>query len=456
MITRLIPHVGAAALASPLEVGADRAEQTAADLGRLLESAGCSVVNGGSIKNAEQARLAGMQFAENHVSSVALAATSWFEDYLVLDLLEECNVPVLFWALPGMETGALCGTQQVGCYLRQLEKPFQAVFGEIRAGTQLDRCMSFLRVSALNHILRRARIGMAGQHVRGMTHVGVNEMALKKTFGCRVVPVDTVGLLKNSRAVDTNRKKAIWENVRKNAARSSVSDEAGWDSAGVYLAIKQTVAEENLSAMAFGCYPDFMGCACLAASLLADEGVPIACEGDVNGALGMLILQHLTGQPTLNTDWLDPLPDGSVVFSHCGSSSYSLAADKENITFAKVRLANQGVCSLFPAKTGPVTLVSILPKGNGYQMAVLEGEALPTDMVFPGNPLRVKFNASVGDVIDWIFSEGIGHHWMAGYGHLGGEVMNLAEIIGPAKNPQNAPRLAAGGECIYFSGRDSF
>jgi len=429
MITNLIPHIGVAALASPMEVGADRAEQAAADLVRVLESAGCRVVNGGAIKNAGQAQTAGRIFAEKHVACVALASASWFEDYLVLDLLEECNVPVILWALPGMETGALCGVQQVTCYLKQLEKPFQAVFGEIRAGEQLERCMSFLRTAALSYHLRRTKIGITGQRVRGMTEVGANEMALKKTFGCRVVPVDMVGLLRYAREADKSAKKQVWEKIRKDATCSAVSDEAGLDSAGIYLAIKKIVADENLSALAFGCYPDYMGFACLAASVLADEGVPVACEGDINGAVGMLILQALTGGPTHNTDWLDPLPDGSVVFSHCGSSSYSLADKKAGIKLAKVRLANQGVCSLFPAKPGPVTLVSILPKGDGYQMAVLEGEALPTDMVFPGNPLRVKFNSPVKDVIDWIFTEGIGHHWIAGYGYFVSEIRYLDDII---------------------------
>ncbi len=438
MIKKLSHYVGVAALASPMEVGAGRAEQAADDLARALESAGCKVVNGGAVRNAGEARTAGVNFAEKHVSCVVLAAASWFEDYLVLDLLEECDLPLVFWALPGMETGALCGVQQAACYLKQLDKPFLAVFGEIgavpstalRAGEQIDRCISFTRAAALAYNLRRAIIGMAGQRVRGMTEVAVNEIALKRTFGCRVAPVDMVGLLRLAREADAKKKKEVFCGVKKSVSQSAVSDEAGLESAGMYLAIKKTVADENLSALAFGCYPDFMGFACLAASLLADEGVPIACEGDVNGAVGMLILQALTGKPTLNTDWLDPLQDGSVVFTHCGSSAYSLAGKKSDIKLAKVRLAKQGVCSLFPARPGPVTLVSVLPRDNGYQMAVLEGEALPTEMVFPGNPLRVKFNLPVKDVIDRIFAEGIGHHWVAGYGHVASGIKHLGGIIG--------------------------
>jgi L-fucose isomerase-like protein len=174
-----------------------------------------------------------------------------------------------------------------------------------------------------------------------------------------------------------------------------------------------------------------MGCACLAASLLADEGIPVGCEGDVSTAVGQLMLTWLTGQPTHNTDWLDPLPDGSVVFTHCGSGSHRLAEKREDIVLAPVRLANRGVCSLFPARPGPVTLVSLLPAAARYQVAVMEGDALSTEMVFPGNPLRVRFARPVEEIIRWVFDQGIGHHWAAGYGHVGAELRAWARIVGP-------------------------
>ena len=97
---------------------------------------------------------------------------------------------------------------------------------------------------------------------------------------------------------------------------------------------------------------------------------------------------------------------------------------------APVRLANQGVCSLFPARPGPVTLVGLLPRGAGYRMAVLEGEALPTEMVFPGNPLRIRFAAPANRLIRWIHEEGIGHHWAAGYGHVAAELRAWAGMAG--------------------------
>jgi L-fucose isomerase-like protein len=195
--------------------------------------------------------------------------------------------------------------------------------------------------------------------------------------------------------------------------------------------VKELIDKHRLDALTIGCYPHLMGRICIAASLLADDGIPLGCEGDVNGAVGQLLMMRLTGQPTHNTDWLEPLEDGTMVFTHCGSGSFALAENSKDITLSAVRLMDQGVCALFPAKPGPVTLVNLLPRGDGYQVALLEGEAVSTTMVFPGNPLRVRFPQPTPALIDWIFAEGIGHHWMAGYGHCAGEIKEWAALCGP-------------------------
>ena len=426
----LIPRIGVGAVSSPMEVGAERAPQAANDMESLLRQNGCEVVSVGAIGTADEAAAGGRRLTESHVDALVLVSASWYEDYLVLDLLEECDRPVMFWSLPGMETGALCGTQQITCYLKQLDKPYSAIFGPIEQGVSLERMMRFVRAAALRARLRRARIGMAGMRTRGMTEVSVSEIALKQSLGPRIVPVDMTSLLTRTRQIEHAELLPIWSQVKASAGAVQVQDEAGISSAGFYITIKELVQREGLSAFAFGCYPDYMGCACMAASLLADEGVPVGCEGDANGAVAMLMLQLLTGQPTHNTDWLDPLDDGSVVFTHCGSGSYALAEQRQDITLAPVRLANTGVCSLFPAKPGPVTLVNLMPCGAGYQIAVMQGEAIHTEMVFPGNPLRVRFAPPTARIIDWIHDEGIGHHWMAGYGHVAAELRELARMCG--------------------------
>jgi L-fucose isomerase-like protein len=427
----LAPPVAVGSVCSPLEVGAGRAPQAAQALARLLTEEGCEVIELGPVDTPDKSVAAGRRIAEQHVQAVALAAASWFEDYLVLDLLEECSVPVLLWSLPGMETGALCGTQQLAAYLKQLDKPFHCIYGPLDNVDNEQQAMVFLRAAALKHQLRRARVGFGGYRVAGMSEVSANEFALKKAIGPRVIPLDMPLLLARAKEIADDQVRDRWQGVVGRAGCCKVSASDGLDSIKVYVAVKELVDKHRLDALTIGCYPHLMGRVCLAASLLADEGIPLGCEGDVNGAVGQLLMTRLTGQPTHNTDWLEPLEDGTVVFTHCGSGSFDLAENPKDITLSAVRLMDQGVCSLFPAKPGPVTLVSLLPRGDGYQLALLEGEAVSTTMVFPGNPLRVRFPQPAPDLIDWIFAEGIGHHWMAGYGHVATEIREWAALCRP-------------------------
>jgi L-fucose isomerase-like protein len=427
----LVPRIGVASVASPLEVGAGRAPEAAKELARLLAGCGCEVIELGPIDGPVRATAAGRQLAEQHVEAVALAAVSWFEDYLVLDLLEECKLPVMAWALPGMETGALCGCQQLTAFLAELGVPYRGVYGALETGANCSRALEYLHAAALKARLRRARVGLLGHRVPGMTETAANEFALKKALGPRVAPLDLVQLLTRAGAIPDEQARDVWQMLVARSAACQVPESEGLSAMRFHLALKELIARQGLAAVTVGCYPDLMGRPCLAASLLADEGIPLACEGDVNGAVGQLILTWLTGQPTHNTDWLEPLEDGSVVFTHCGSGSFSLAEHREEITLGPVRLMDRGVCALFPARPGPVTLVSLLACGNDYQVAVLEGEAISTTMVFPGNPLRVRFPVPTPRLIQWIFEEGIGHHWMAGYGHVAGDVRQWAKLCGP-------------------------
>jgi len=426
----LCPRVGVAALSSPLEVGAERGPGGAEALARQLSEAGCECVPLGVVDTPDAAAAAGRRLAEEHVDAVAFAVACWFEDYLVLDLLEECSLPVLLRPLPGMETGALCGTQQLTCCLRQLDVPFRSVFGESDAADCLRDALVFLRGAALKARLRRCRIGLAGNRINGMTHTSPNEFMLKKAIGPRVVMLDLPSLLRRADETPEDEARKRWTAVRERSGACDVGDAEGLDSMRVYAAVRELVDEHGLQALTIGCYPHLMGRVCLAASLLADEGIPLACEGDVHGAVGQYMLQLLTGSPTHNTDWLDPVDNESVVFTHCGAGSFSLAERPEEIRLGSVRLMGQGVCALFTARPGPVTLVNLNACADGYQCAVLEGEALPAEMVFPGNPVRVRFGRPVPELVDWIHERGLGHHWMIGCGRVADEIRAWARLAG--------------------------
>ena len=75
-------------------------------------------------------------------------------------------------------------------------------------------------------------------------------------------------------------------------------------------------------------------------------------------------------------------------------------------------------------------MLNVVPSLAGYRLAALYGEAIETDMVFPGNPLRVRLPSDYRRFLSWIAEEGLGHHWMAAYGDLREPLGNLAAMTG--------------------------
>jgi len=430
---RIRPRVGVVAVASPLEVGANRASTLLQQAEAALAGpeAPLELVFAGVASTPDQAVAAGRLFHDRRVQVIVVLAASWFEDYLVGDMLEERPVPVILWGVPGMETGSLCGCQQAAQLLKATGRPVEPLFGGVVPGPVADRARRYAAVAALQDQLRRARIGILGQRVQGMTETTAHELALKRLFGPRLVGLDTQLFLQAAERADLAAARQEWAAVKGRVGRLACSEADGLSSLQVAAAMRQAVAEHKLNAVAVGCYPHLMGRVCLAASLLAEEGVPLACEGDVNGALGMLMLAWLSGAAVHNTDLLDPVPEvNAIVFSHCGSGGFSLAGRPEDITLAPVRLMNQGVCCLFPARPGEVTLVNIVPGLDGYTLAAMHGTAIETGMVFPGNPLKVAFARPYEEALAWIAEQGLGHHWMATYGDWRYELRTLAGLVG--------------------------
>jgi len=426
-------RLGIAAVASPLEVGAGEAPALQERLRAAFAGAGQLELcpSRQPVTDPSAAVEAGRAFYDQRVDAVCVVAASWFEDYLVLDLLEECDVPLILWARPGMETGSLCGMQQLGFMLKALGRPYCVLFDDVGAPGALRRASDFAAAAAVRKQLRRARLGFLGHRVEGMTETTGHELAMKKVFGARVVGIDTPLFLERAARVPRELVAGRWEELKGQVGQVKVSQETGINALQVHAALKGVIEEGELSAVAIGCYPHLMGKVCLGVSLLAEEGVPVGCEGDINGTLGMLMLTRLTGQPVHNTDLLDPIPaHNSIVLSHCGAGGFSLASDPSQITLGPVRLMNQGLCCLFTARPGPCTLINLVPTLGGYRMGVLYGEAVETTMVFPGNPLEVCFKSDYRDILAWVVDNGLGHHWMAAYGDQRQSLGDLTAMVG--------------------------
>jgi len=425
----LKPKIGLAVIYHPYEVGAEGAPKLLEKTGRMLKGLSLSVISSDPVHDERTATLAGRKFIEGGADLICLALATWSSDHLVLDMLEHIDAPVVTWAFPGINTGSLCGCQQIDCVLKELGKEYAFIYGDTPHA--LKDIWSYSRAVALRKKLRTTRLGLVGHRTEGMTEVACDELALKSIIGPRIVHIGSDRLRESMKGISDDEAENKWQEVIGKAGKVNVKKQEGLYSIKAYLALKRFALEDELAGLATGCYPDLMGTVCLAHSLLGEEGVVASCEGDINSAVAMLMLNELTGQPIHNTDLLDIRGrDDSAIFSHCGSGSFSLAERRADIELAPVRLAHRGVCVLFPSRPGIVTLLNLVGRKDTYRMFVFTGRAVPTKMVFPGNPIRVKLPISTDEFLGKVARYGFGHHWMIGYGDVSEELLMLGHLLG--------------------------
>jgi len=431
---KLKPRIGLAVIRHPLEEGGEQAPGMLDSAVEALTAAGMEVVEApGFLEDDASAVAVGRFFYEQRVPVIALAAATWSADAHLLDLLEECDVPIVTWAWPGMNTGSMCGCQQFCCVLKELGKPYRFIFGPAGQAAVIDRIRTYVAGINLAAMLRKTRFGLVGYRVPGMTEVTFDELELKAALGPRTVHYGLETVEKAMVEIPEADAVEVWERRLGGVKRFSIQRADIVDSMRGYLALKRLADRDGLAGVAIECYPKFMGRLCLAGSLLADEGIVVGCEADMNSTVAMHLLNRLTGQPVHNTDGLGvDLNEGWMVFSHCGNGSLSLAESPEKVEIGHVRLMHRGACALFPAKAGEVTLANLVGRRGTYRIGIAHGQAIPTDMVFAGNPAKVVLDGGVKDYMGAIAREGLGHHWMIGYGDVRPE---LEEFCGHLKIP---------------------
>ncbi|MCX7917314.1 MAG: hypothetical protein N2589_04220 [bacterium] len=422
--------IGFFVIRSKFEVGAERGEALLKIAGYRLSEKVNVVILDRVIDNRETLKKGIEFFKDKEIDLFCVLLATWSDDTLILDLLSEIKLPVIIWAIPGIHYGSLCGGQQICSVLKEIDIPYKFVFGDIEDEDVYKEIISYSKIIALKNRLSKSKFGLIGHRIKGMTEIAYDEIGIKRIFGPRMIflDIDSLKLMK-----EKVRKKEILDIIqflKKSVEKIEVQEKALIDSIKFYIALKRWVKEEDIDGITVECYPELMGDICLAFSLLSEEGIVSSCEGDVNSLIATFILYKFTGNPVNNTDLLDiNFNENWAIFSHCGSSSFSLAEEKGKIILSSVRLANKGVCCQFPSKEGDVTLINLVGGRDNFRSFIIQGKAIKTDMVFPGNPVKIMLPLKIEEFLKIIEEYGFGHHWMIGYGHVGDEIEELFKNI---------------------------
>ncbi|MEM7348882.1 MAG: hypothetical protein AAF485_32025, partial [Chloroflexota bacterium] len=213
-------------------------------------------------------------------------------------------------------------------YMREPEIPYKWFYGHVEE-TRFQRRLA-VTVGALTAIknMAQAKIGWIGGISPGFYNMLIDERKLRARFGTDVVEHELAEVVEIAKQASQNEVLAAVNDMKAGAAEILVTDERMEKGGRVYLALKELAQRHGYDALAVQCWAKFQelyGVApCMSYSWLGSEdGLAVACEGDVPGAVSMLLLNYLTdkaGSSTLlDLAAIDP-DSNTVLMWHCGVS----------------------------------------------------------------------------------------------------------------------------------------
>jgi L-fucose isomerase-like protein len=355
---------------------------------------------------------------------------TWSFDHYTIMIQQRTALPVAIRSIPGIRTGSLVGGEQLNCVLTDLGSEHRLFFGPLGSADVASETSAYAKACMIRRHLRGAQVAVIGRRTEGMTPTAVDELEILRLFGTRLLNFGLDEFNEMVQQIDSAGAKQVWQKISTGASSVTSRLEDGIASTQRYLAFKQMIRDLNLQAISIGSYPLCQGTMCLPIALLNEEGFPTGCEGDVNSTLAMLILSMLVESPVHFGEMLDvDEAANTIVTSHCGCGSPTLASEAGYI-LCPVRLAHNGVSVRFAARPGPVTFVNLVGRRGNYRMCAFEGQAVPTEMVFEGNPLKFKLRTPFRQIWKDVARLGFGHHWMTCYAHVAPVLDEFCRISG--------------------------
>ncbi len=226
----------------------------------------------------------------------------------------------------------------------------------------------------------------------------------------------------------------------------------GWDrregpadrrSMQLALALHDLAGSVNAVAATVNCHSDVLRwnpaigiTACLGASLLTAEGIPVSCTGDLPAALALVLARSLSGR-ALYCEFYTPERETGLMLLAAGGEGDPAWADPGQPVVVEPNDHypgdhGAGTSISFRLEQGPATALSLSPAGSAWRLAWATGEIVEARYDTMGGP-NGMFRFDSGSAFDagarWIAS-GATHHNALARGRLDVEIPVLARALG--------------------------
>jgi len=308
---------------------------------------------------------------------------------------------LLFGSLNPSEPGMVAMLASAGM-MDQLGLPCTRIWGDIEDKEVLKRVMSFIRAASALSCLKGQTYGLFGGRPLGMYTAVSNLDQWHALFGLDVEHIEQYDIVRYSEKVDVDRVEAGFHWLEKHVGKiiydgKALTPEKLKMQIRSYHAVRAIMEERGLDFVGFkaqGDLTDWFVTMDVAEAFLNDpydwegphEPIVAATEADMDGALTMLILKHISGEPVLFADvrHYDAI-DNVWYLANSGSHATYFAGRSMDPTVNLKKVTFYPEVSYYPAggasvhhfaAPGPMTMARLARKKGTYWIAIVPAEFL--------------------------------------------------------------------------------
>lgn len=412
-------------------------------------------IPGFAVSNLAAAEQAARQLAAQDLDLLLIQHTTFATGELLVPLLHAAE-RVGVWALPeaagnGGEGGplplnALCGLNMTLSLLEHPKvakrEPVKWFYGEAESVWFRERLVPTLLALRGLRALGSARVLQIGGTAPGF--YGLEETPVLP--GVRVDAAELSELFARIAAVPEAEAEALARDWAA-AEAHDLSRVQLARAARIELALWRWAEEGGYQALAVRCWPELPErCGSMACAAMGNVSsrIPAACEGDVMGALSMLVLAGMSGESAILMD-LSDLAGEALQFWHCGNAPREWAAgghsrltahfNRDGVGAVRDMMLRPGPVSGFRLLDGALSALIFSGRFGTLERAGFDGvRGWLADLRWNGVPLEPR--AFVANVLD----RRLPHHFAFGALELSAGLAELCAWLGARVLAAEPPR----------------
>jgi L-fucose isomerase-like protein len=355
------------------------------------------------------------------------------------------EVDLLLWTLKEtqidggrLRLNSLTGAYSAGNLLYNVGKSnFQYVWGSPSDQEVVKKIEYTVAASKLKKQLRSMTLASIGQTPTGFGFGRGIDVEFLRHFGMKYITVEARELMKRALGYsDTDCEEFLKEAQTKMLNLHEIPDKNVKDFVRLYKAYKEFISENNVSAVASRCWPDFFvefgTPVCGVLGLLNENFVPASCEADAYGALSMLICMKLSGEHVFFGDPVSlDKSENTLTFWHCGTASCSLAHPSKGAQTGvhpnrKIGPTMEFGCK--PSEDATVFRIGRKPDGS-TRFFIAKGAVLDKPQQFLGTSLVFKCENQSLDMVRRSVMDGWEPHFVVAYKDITQELKILGAFL---------------------------